>query len=219
MKKSGFIITAAILVSAALFLLNMFFGNPISKTNAEKITLQYYEDSYGEKFTVYGARYNSLIPAYVFELGPVSDPNIKFQTGLFSQNITDEYGGILAAHKLSEDVAAFLRTEYGRLNYEVSGVEEPLVSYAGESPDYFETDPYRRVLTNHFKLTIAIADGVISPEQLTEAAAAMAELIEIKLPYQTPNLRVQIKFKADLAAGDSDKKAAENTFLLFSTAR
>lgn len=124
----------------------------MSKANAQEITLHYYEDTYKEKFTLYNARYNASIPAYVFELGPVNDKDFKFDTGLFSQGITDEYGGILAANKLAEDVAAFLRPEYRRFNYEISGVEEPLVSYAGEFPDYFETDPYRRVLTNHFKL-------------------------------------------------------------------
>jgi hypothetical protein len=219
MKKKFIIITVIVIIlSGALFLVNIFLGNPISRINAQKETIQYYENTYNEKFKVYDSKYNPLIPAYIFELGPVNNKNIRFDTGLFSQGITDEYGGIIAALKLSKDVGAILEAEYGHLNYEVSAAEEPLVWYAGESADYFETDPNKRVLNNHYNLIISLPDGSISQNELEKIATNMSKKIETELPYQTPNLRVYINFKSELSSMGSDTKLeGKKYFELFST--
>lgn len=217
MKKKFLVITLVIILVVALFLINMFWGNPISRTIAQKETIQYYENAYKEKFMIYDSEYNFLIPAYIFEMGPVNNKNIKFDTSLFCQGITDEYGGILASIKLSQDIGTILQTEYRYLNYEISAAEEPLASYAGESADYFETDPSKRVLRNHYNLVITVPDGTVSPEKLTELAPDMAKRIESKIPYQTPNLRVYIKLESEQLFGESDKKEGRKFFELFST--
>lgn len=141
MKKKILLIGAVIILMGLMFILNMFFGNPISRMNKEKETVQFFENTYKQEFVVYHTVYNPLIPGYVIELGPLNDKDMKFNTGLFIQGITDEYGGILASSKLSQEVKSILETEYQELNIGVSAWQEPLVSYAGESADYYETNP------------------------------------------------------------------------------
>ena len=218
MKKKILGVAAAILLLGIVLVLNLFFGNPISKMNAEKKAVQFFENTYKEDFTVYHSEYNPLIPAYVFELGPTSSKDIKFTTGLFVQGITDEYGGILAARKLSQDVGSILNTEYQELNLEVSAWEEPLVSYAGEAADYFETNPGERVLKNHYNLVIAVEDGKVSQAELDPIAIEMVKKIEKELPYKTPNLKVYIQFKSEPLFGDAETKEEGMNFQwLFTT--
>lgn len=139
------LITLVIILYGALLLMNIFMDNPISKMKAQRETIQYYENAYKEKFTVYNSEYNLLIPAYIFELGPVSNKNVKFSTGLFCQGISDEYGGILASLKISEDIGSILQKEYGYLNYEISAVFDVI---------YYEIFPFctskRKPLRNLF---------------------------------------------------------------------
>lgn len=206
MKKRILGIVAAIIFMGILFVLNMFFGNPISKMKAEKETVQFFENTYNEEFTVYHSEYNPLIPAYVFELGPTGNKDIKFDTGLFVQGITDEYGGILASIKLSEDVGSILNTEHQELNLDVIAMEEPLVSYAGETADYFETNPNERVLKNHYNLVVLIEDGKLSQAELDNKAIDMVKKIETELPYKTPNLKVYIQFKSEELFGEAETK-------------
>lgn len=220
MKKTFLLITLVIILSGSLLLMNIFMGNPISKMKAQRETIEYYENAYKEKFIVYNSEYNPLIPAYIFGLGPVNNKNIKFDTGLFCQEISDEYGGMLASLKISEDIGSILQKEYGYLKYEISAEEDPLASYAGESPDYFQTNPKLRVLKNHYNVVISLPDGIISETELREIAPGMVKKIETKLPYQTPNLRVYIKFKSQKLQGESDTKVGGAKFFeLFSTTK
>lgn len=218
MKKKILGVGAVIIFMGVLFVLNMFFGNPISKMKAEKETVLFFEETYNEEFTVYHSEYNPLIPAYVIELGPMNSKDIKFDTGLFVQGITDEYGGILAAKKLSQDVKSILMTEYQELNMEISASEEPLVSYAGESADYFETNVNERVLKNHYNLVISIEDGKLSQTELDNKAIDMVKKIETDLPYTSPNLRVKIQFKSEELYGEPNtKEEGRNFYELFPT--
>ena len=220
MKKKKIIISIilVIILSGALLLINLFFGNPISKMIVQKEYLKYYETTYNQKFFVYDSEYNPLIPAYIFEIGPESIKGIKFKTSLYSQGITDEYGGILAASKLSKDLGSILQTEYGHLNYEISASEDPLIWNAVESADYFETDPNVRVLKNHYLLVISLADQKVNGSELKEISSRMVKTIETQLPYHTPNLKVNIKLKSEQVAWESDnKESMEKIFQLFPT--
>lgn len=220
MKKKILGVVAVIVFIGVLFVLNIFFGNPISKMSAQKEAVQFFENTYEEKFTVYHSEYNPLIPAYVFELGPTKNKEIKFDTGLFVQGITDEYGGVLAAEKLSQDVESILKPEYQELNLEVNAWEEPLVSYAGEAADYFETNPKKRVLKNHYNLVVTVEDGKISQGELELKATDMVKKIETELPYKTPNLKVFIQFKSEDLFGNVDtKEEGMNFYWLFPTVK
>lgn len=219
MKKKILGIAVVMIFTGILFVLNMFMGNPISKMKAEKETVQFFEKTYKEEFTVYHSEYNPLIPAYVFELGPKSKEDIKFTTGLFVQGITDEYGGILASVKLSQDVESILETEYQELNIDIIAMEEPLVSYAGEAADYFETNPDERVLKNHYSLVVLIEDGKISQAELDHKKIDMVKKIEEELPYKTPNLKVYIQFKSEELFREAEtKEEGMNFSWLFPTA-
>jgi len=218
MKKKILIIVAVFIFIGFLFVLNSFFGNPISKRNAEKETLQFYENTYHEEFKVYQSEFNPLIPAYVFVLGPINNKDIMFDTGLFVQGITDEYGGILASMKLSKDVRAILEPEYQELNIDITAREEPLVSYAGETADYFETNVKERVLKNHYNLVISVEDGKISQTELEIKSIDMVKKIETELPYKTPNLKVSVQFKSDPLFKEAEtKEEAMNFHVLFPT--
>jgi len=114
-KKEGFglfnrriIIPLVLLVCLAgvLFVINMFNGNPISKMKAQEQALQYYQSTYHRNFVVYAAEYNPKIPAYVFVIGPADNQKIKFDTGLFVQGLTDEYGGILGDKSVKKSLPA-----------------------------------------------------------------------------------------------------------------
>ena len=197
MKKIFHGVTIAIVVFGALFLINVYWGNPLSRMNAQSETVQYYAAAYKQEFKVYDSEYNPLIPAYIFELGPVNNSNIRFDTGLFCQGITDVYGGILSAKKLSQDIDEILQDEYDSLNYEISAAEDPLASYAGETADYFETNPNVRVLKNHYNLVIDISDGALTQSELATVSPIIVKKIKTMLPYQTPNLRIYFKYKSD----------------------
>jgi len=220
MKKRILGIAAVVIFIGVLFVMNMFFGNPISKMKAEKETVQFFEETYNEEFVVYHSEFNPLIPAYVFKLGPMSSKDIKFDTGLFVQGITDEYGGILASIKLSQDVGTILKIEYQELNIDIIAREEPLVSYAGESADYFETNPNERVLKNHYNLVVLIEDGKISQADLDNKTIDMVKKIETGLPYKTPNLKVYIQFKSEELFREAEtKEEGMNFYWLYPTVK
>ena len=206
---------AVVVITVGVILLNSLFGNPISKLNAKKKYLGYFENTYHQTFAVYHSEYNPKIPAYIFEIGPESNKNIKFTTALYSMGISDEYGGILAAANLSEDVTELLKSDFGTISFKVSAKENPLTGYAGESPDYFETNPEIRVQKNHYVLTISWSDSAPNSATLSKTASAMEDLIEQRLPYQTPNLVVDISVTP---ASDSKAVSFEDHRLLFSTA-
>jgi hypothetical protein len=218
MKKKILWIGAVIIMMGLMFILNMFFGNPISRMNKEKETVRFFKNTYKEEFVVYHIVYNPLIPGYVIELGPLNNKDIKFNTGLFVQGITDEYGGILASSKLSQDVKSILETEYQELNIGVIAWEEPLVSYTGESADYFETNPNERVLKNHYNLVVLVEDGKISQADLDNMKTQMVKKIETELPYKTPNLKVYIQFKSEELIDEAEtKEEGLNFYWLFPT--
>lgn len=180
----------AILAVAALWLINSISGNPVSKMLAKRQCLSYFEDAYHQEFEVYGSEYNFKIPAYIFTLGPAEKPEIRFDTALYSMGITDEYGGILAAAKLSEDVSRLLEPTYGELGYEIRAKEDPLTGYGGEAPDYFETDPSIRVKKNHYILEIRWKDPKADQAGVRQIAEDIQRQIETRLSYTTPNLTV-----------------------------
>ncbi|MGB4587661.1 MAG: hypothetical protein WBI17_00300 [Clostridiaceae bacterium] len=218
MKKKILVVAAVIIFMGVLFVLNMFFGNPISKMKVEKETVKFFKDTYNEEFVVYDSQYNPLIPAYVFELGPMNSKDIKFNTGLYVQGITDEYGGILASLKLSQDVGSILKAEYQELNLDIIAMEDPLVSYAGETADYFEKNPKERVLKNHYNLVVLVEDGRASQAELDNKAINMVKKIESELPYKTPNLKVYIQFKSEELFKEAEtKEEGMKFFWLFPT--
>jgi hypothetical protein len=178
----------AILAIAALWIINAFSGNPVSRMMAERQYLSYFENTYHQEFKVYGSEYNFKIPAYIFTLGPAEKPEIRFDTAFYSMGLADEYGGILAAEKLSEDVSRLLEPVYGDLNYEIRAKEDPLTGYGGEVPDYFETDPSIRVLKNHYILEMRWMDPKADQAGVRQIAADAERQIETRLPYTTPNL-------------------------------
>lgn len=219
LKKKILVVAAIIIFMGVLFVLNMFFGNPISRKKAENEAIQFYENTYHEEFDVYQSEYNPLIPAYVFVIGPMNNKDIMFDTGFFVQGITDEYGGILASKKLSDDVGSIIEPEYHELNFDITAREEPLVSYAGETSDYFETNPDKRVLKNHYDLVISVEDGKASQEELENMTMDMVKKIETELPYKTPNLKVSVQFKSEPLFRDAEtKEEGMNFFWLFPTA-
>lgn len=110
MKKILHGVTIVIVVFGALFLINAYWGNPLSRMNAQSETVQYYAAAYKQEFKVYDSEYNPLIPAYIFELGPVNNSNIRFDTGLFCQGITDVYGGILLQRSFLKTLTRFFKT-------------------------------------------------------------------------------------------------------------
>lgn len=220
MKKKNKVLWGilTVLVVAALFVVNMVSGNPISKAIAQKEYLEYFETTYGEEFTVYGSSYNAKIPDYIFEIGPESDKEVKFDTALYGMGMTDEYGGILAAAKLARDIDGILQPGYGNLDYEVTTSEDPMVGYGGETPDYFETDPAVRVTRNHYLLEVIVPDGSVSESELQTIFEGIAKEIEAELPYETPNLQVNVRFESKPPAWQADSKEGRgNIVTLFST--
>lgn len=220
MKKKNRILWGmlAVVVLGALFVINMLSGNPISKANTRRAYLQYFETAYGEEFTVYGSSYNPKIPDYIFEIGPAGDKGVRFDTALYGMGITDEYGGILAARKIAQDIDGLLKTAYGNLGYTVTATEDPMVGYGGENPDYFETDPAVRVTRNHYLLEVILPDGSASEAELKTIFDGMAKEIETKLPYETPNLQVNARFQSEKPAWEAESKEGRgNIITLFST--
>ena len=218
-RKKGIIwVVLVVVLAGSLFVINMLSGNPISKRNAQRDYLQYFETAYGVEFMVYGSTYNPKIPAYIFEIGPEGSGEARFNTALYSMGIADEYGGMLGAAKLSEDIDAVLQTGYGHLSYEVRAKEDPLVAYAGEEPDYFETDPVVRVTKNHYLVDVILPDGSMSEAELSIIEEGMARMVEARLPYETPNLQMDVRFQSDLPAWEAESKEGRGNFiLLFST--
>lgn len=218
-RKKGIIwVVLVVLLAGSLFVINMLSGNPISRRNAQRDYLQYFETAYGEEFMVYESTFNPKIPAYIFEIGSESRNGTRFDTALYSMGIADEYGGILAAAKLSEDIDAVLQTGYGHLTYEVLAREDPLVAYAGENPDYFETDPIVRVTRNHYLMEIILPDGSMSESELSIIEEGMARMVEARLPYETPNLQMDVRFQSDSPVWEAESKEGRgNLILLFST--
>lgn len=220
MKKKNRILwfVLVVVLAGVLFVINMISGNPISRGITQKEYLQYFETTYGEAFTVYGSSYNPKIPDYIFEIGPESDKEVRFDTALYGMGITDEYGGILAAEKLALDIDAILQPGYGDLDYEVTTSEDPMVGYGGEDPDYFETDPAVRVTRNHYLLEVIVPDGSMSEADLKTIFEEMAKEIEAELPYETPNLQVNVRFESELPAWQAESKEGRgNIVTLFST--
>lgn len=217
-KKRVLWVLLAVLGVGALFVINMFSGNPISRGNARKAYLEYFETTYGEDFTVYASTYNPKIPDYIFEMGPTRDSGVRFDTALYGMGISDEYGGMLASAKLAEDIDSILKPGYGHLDYALVTGEDPMVGYGGENPDYFETDLAKRVTKNHYLLEIILPDGSVSKTELKTLFEEMAEEIESKLPYETPNLQVNVRFESETPAWEADSKEGRgNIITLFST--
>lgn len=216
MRKRKIILTVVLIFLAAggLYIINLFSGNPVSKILAQKRCLDYFESTYQEDFTVYRSEYNFKIPAYIFEMGPASQPEVRFDTALYSMGLSDEYGGILAAAKLSEDVSLLLAEGDGLRNLEVRAKEDPLTGYGGESPDYFETDPTIRVQKNHYILEVSWSETAADYAGVSDAALELERLIESQLPYVTPNLRVNVEVKT---GEDTEPFRMEGYRLLFST--
>lgn len=195
MKKKIIIAASIVLL---LGVISYFYfslkGNPISEAKARKECLEYYENAYHEKFTVYSSEYNLKLPPphYHFEMGPVNNKNIRFGTGGYCQGMSDYYGGILASAMLTEDVTALLKPKYNHLHFSVSSEETPWAWSSGTAPDYFETNPSIRLKKNCFYTHITLPDAEMNESELTEIATNMAKDIENQLSYEPPNLQLFI---------------------------
>lgn len=219
MKKKKIIISIIVIIAVIVFLfigylLNSLLGNPINKKITQAKYLSYFENTYNEKFIVYKSEYNPKIPAYIFTVGPEKNKDIRFDTALYGMKISDEYGGLLASLKLSENISQMLNTKYGYLNLKVIAKEDPLTGYGNEMPDYFETDPDKRVLKNHYIVDIFWADEKINETEFRKISSGIINLIENKLPYKTPNLVLNISVKPDI---NSTENIFYETAFLFQT--
>jgi hypothetical protein len=184
------ILAAAILLIIVMVFVNALSGNPISKALARHRTLAYYEQAYGEKFTVYSGYYNFKIPTYVFEMGPTANPDLRFDTALFTMDISDMYGGVLAGVILADDIHDIIAPRFPQLDLTVMASEEPLTGYANEDPDYFQTDPELRRTTNHFSVLITWIADTPQPQAFQATLDEMRLYVTDLLPYTTPNLQL-----------------------------
>lgn len=194
MRKIVKALVIIVVVGAIVYFINYMTGNPITKANTQRQYLSYYENTYHEQFTVYSYEHNLKLsaPYYYFTIGPINDPNIKFGTGLYSQGISDEYGGILASAILTEDVASLLSPQYDYLNFSVAAEETPLTGIAGTHPDYFEPDPSVRLSKNLFAVHIIWTDTSMTDPQRQAIAAAMFKTIASQLPFKPAWLQVDV---------------------------
>jgi hypothetical protein len=187
-KRTLLLILLASLLILVLSIVNALQGNPISKALVRQRTLAYYEETYRESFTVYAGYYNFKIPAYVFEMGPDRDREIRFSTALYTMGISDEYGGILGGALLAEDIQVIFGRHFPDQVFQIEAKEDPLTGYAKEEPDYFQTDPALRVRLNHYIVKVMWTAQTDEPENFQVIFDDMVVKIYEELPYTTPNL-------------------------------
>jgi hypothetical protein len=197
-RETGILFFGVILLIAAN-LSNSLAGNPVSRWLIQRETVKYYTETYQEAFTVYAGIYNFKIPGYVFEIGPVTNPDIRFSTALYSMEISDVYGGELASRILIQDVSNLISMDFEGVDFQISAQEDPLRSYFGQETDYFETDPENRILMNHFVLSIQWIDPDLTAGESALITDDIIERIEnSKLQYmRNLDVRIQIYSPGD----------------------
>ncbi len=178
----------AVLLLFVLYVANALGGNPISKALVRNQVLKFYEEAYGEDFIVYAGGYNMKIPAYVFEIGPQQNEEIRFDTSLYTMGISDVYGGILAGKLLADDIQKIIEREYPGVQFTIEAREDPLTSYPNEEPEYFQTDPVLRVRSNHFIVFIRWTAAEASPDAFRGILDEITNLVSDDLPYGSPHL-------------------------------
>jgi hypothetical protein len=187
-KKTVAMVIGGVLLLLVLTVANALGGNPVSKALVRQRVLSYYRGAYQEEFIVYAGGYNMKIPAYVFEMGPKARGEIRFSTALYTMGISDEYGGILAGAVLAEDLQRIISEEFPASTFTIEAREDPLTEYPNEKPEYFQTDPLRRLGSNHFTVWIHWTAPGSVPDNFRSQLAEMAFLASHLLPYTTPNL-------------------------------
>lgn len=94
--------------------------------------------------------------------------------------------------KIVETISSILKEEYGHLNLAIEVKEDTITDYSGENTDYFE-NAISRNSQNHLILTITWQNSGENSNEYIEIFSGMAEVIEGRLPYKTPNLMFIMK--------------------------
>jgi hypothetical protein len=208
LKKWIFLIAGSAFIIAIGFLLNLFFGNPISKKAAEQEALSYFEDKYNKDFTVYSSSYNYLIPDYNIKMGPSEDSEAVFDTSRYQLTRFDAYGAYLASKKLESNILKIIRSEYPDLNMTVKVYEDHNTEIPSIEFDFFSTNPKVRLEKNYFMAEVTWVENAISNDE----AFKLMDEISLKINNELKGTPKQLSWEFYLKQPISHKVIIERYY-------
>ncbi|MGG3466075.1 hypothetical protein ABES02_00600 [Neobacillus pocheonensis] len=200
------IILIAIIVIIGYFL-NGLFGNPISKSIAEKEVLTYFEEKYNKDFQVYSSNYNFLIPDYNIKMGPSDDQEVVFETSRYELKRFDSYGAYLAQEELKSRMLEIIAKDYPEIKFTLQVEEQHDIDVAGVEFAFFASNPQIRLEKNYFSTNISWVDTGLSNDETIMLMDEIALKINNELKGIPKELALDISVK--------DKKSGEEIFYRF----
>jgi hypothetical protein len=208
LKLKKIIITILLIVIIVVigFVLNVLFGNPISKSIAEREVLTYFEDKYNKDFKIYSSTYNFLIPDYNIKMGPSDDPETVFETSRYELTRYDSYGAYLASEELKSKLLKIIAKKDPEIKFTVQVEEEHNLEVAGVEFAFFASNPQTRLERNYFSTNISWVDTGLSNDE------TIMLMDEIALKIHTELIDIPKELNLDISVKD---KNGEEIFYRF----